>query len=211
VDLHLSLQPDADALLSENPLALLIGMVLDQQIPLEWAFAGPATLQRRLGRPLDAADLAAMDVDDLVAAFAERPALHRYPKAMATRVHDLCALLVDRYGGRAEAVWADASSGAELIARLQGLPGFGAQKAKIFAALLGKQAGVRPSGWRRATSPFGDAGTFCSVADITGEASLAKVRAYKQDMKAAAREAKAAAAASAPTDSSRRRAPATRR
>jgi uncharacterized HhH-GPD family protein len=193
--LRLSGDPEADALLSKDPLALLIGMVLDQQIPLEWAFAGPAELRRRLGRDLDATDIASMDPDALAAAFSARPALHRYPGSMAGRVQELCRLLVDTYGGKAEAVWTGVGSGADLFDRVRQLPGFGEQKAKIFVALLGKQLGVEPPGWRDVSTPFGDPHTYRSVADITDPASLDRVRAFKQELKA---KAKAAAAAKQP-------------
>lgn len=186
-DLHLSQNPEADKLLSTDPLALLIGMVLDQQVPLEWAFAGPFELQRRLGRSLDAGDLAARDPDELAAIFSEKPALHRYPGSMATRVHALCKALVEEYDGKAERVWAKAGSGAELLDRLRSLPGFGEQKAKIFVALLAKQLGVRPPGWEEASAPYGEAGSFRSAADIVDEATLSKVRAFKADMKAKAK------------------------
>ena len=194
VSLRLSGNPDADKLLSEDPLALLIGMVLDQQVPLEWAFAGPAELRRRLGRDLDATQISAMDPDDLAAAFSAKPALHRYPGSMAGRVQELCRVLVEDYGGRADALWEGVGSGTELFDRVRRLPGFGEQKAKIFVALLGKQLGVRPPGWREASLPFGDPGTHRSVADITDQTSLDRVRAFKQDMKAKNK----AAAASAP-------------
>jgi len=194
--LHLSGDPEADALLSEDPLALLIGMVLDQQVPLEWAFAGPAQLRRRLGGSLDAAAIADRDPAQLVAVFAAKPALHRYPGSMATRVQELCRLLVDRYGGRAENVWEGVASGAELLARVKELPGFGAHKAKIFVALLGKQLGVRPPGWVEAARPFADPGTTMSVADITDSSSLDRVRAFKADMKAKAKATGAGAGAS---------------
>ncbi|HLX88813.1 MAG TPA: HhH-GPD-type base excision DNA repair protein [Acidimicrobiales bacterium] len=191
--LHLSQNAEADELLSDDPLALLVGMVLDQQVPLEWAFSAPLVLLQRLGRPLDAAELAAMDPDELVAIFSEKPAMHRYPGSMAKRVHELCRTLVDDYGGRAERVWDRPESGAELLARLRALPGFGEQKAKIFVALLAKQLGVRPPGWEEVSAPFGEPDSHRSVADIVDEASLAKVRAFKQDMKAKAK-AKAASA-----------------
>jgi uncharacterized HhH-GPD family protein len=185
--LRLSGNPEADKLLSKDPLALLIGMVLDQQIPLEWAFAGPAELRRRLGHDLDAKEIASMDPEALAAAFSARPALHRYPGSMATRVQELCRMLIDNYGGKADNVWKGAGSGTELLTRVRQLPGFGEQKAKIFAALLGKQLGIQPEGWRGATTPFGEDGSYLSVADITGPASLAKVRSHKQAMKAKAR------------------------
>ena len=182
--LHLSGDRDADALLSKDPLALLIGMVLDQQIPLERAFAAPAELANRLGGPYDAASLAAMDPDELVAVFSARPALHRFPGSMAARVQALCVAVVEQYGGDASRVWRDAQDGKELLAAVKALPGFGEQKARIFVALLGKQLGVRPKGWEQASSPFGEPGSFRSIADIVGAESLANVRAFKQQMKA---------------------------
>jgi uncharacterized HhH-GPD family protein len=193
--LRLSGEPEADRLLSKDPLALVIGMVLDQQVPLEWAFAGPAELRRRLGHDLDAREIAAVDLEVLAATFSARPALHRYPGSMAARVQELCRMLVERYGGKADNVWKGVGSGTELLGRVRELPGFGEQKAKIFVALLGKQLGVRPPGWEDVSSPFGDADTYRSVADITDAASLDRVRAFKQEMKA---RAKAAAAAKAP-------------
>jgi uncharacterized HhH-GPD family protein len=183
--LHLSGDPEADALLSADPLALLVGMVLDQQVPLERAFSAPAELVRRLGQPLEAAALADMDPEALATVFAARPALHRYPGSMAARVQALARTVVDDYGGDAAAVWRGARTGPELLDRIRDLPGFGEQKARIFVALLGKQLGVRPAGWEDASSPFGDPGSFRSVADIVDQDSLASVRAYKQAMKAA--------------------------
>jgi uncharacterized HhH-GPD family protein len=170
-------------------------MVLDQQVPLEWAFAGPAELRRRLGHDLDAKEIAAMDPEVLAGTFSARPALHRYPGSMAARVQELCRMLVDRYDGKADNVWKGVGSGTELLGRVRELPGFGEQKAKIFVALLGKQLGVRPGGWEDVSSPFGDADTYRSVADITDAESLDRVRAFKQEMKA---RAKAAVAAKSP-------------
>ena len=181
--LHLAQNADADALLSKEPLALLIGMVLDQQIPLEHAFSSPRVLVDRLGHDLDAADLAAYDEDKLGSIFATPPALHRFPGSMAKRVQDMCRQLVDKYGGDAAAVWRGATSGDELLARIKALPGFGEQKARIFVALLGKQLGVQPPGWREAAGPYGEEGSRRSVADITGPDSLLEVRAYKKEMK----------------------------
>jgi uncharacterized HhH-GPD family protein len=192
--LFLSGDADADALLTKDPLALLIGMVLDQQIPLERAFKSPYDLQERLGTPLDAAALAAMDPDALAQVFSERPALHRFPKSMAGRVQEVCSLIVDSYGGDPAAIWTSAQDGKELLANVKALPGFGEQKARIFIALLGKQLEVRPPGWEKAASPFGDTGSFRSVADIDSPESLAKVRQYKQKMKAKAKKAQAAKA-----------------
>jgi uncharacterized HhH-GPD family protein len=185
--LYLSGDPEADALLAENPLALLIGLVLDQQIPLERAFKSPYDLLQRLGGGLDAASLAAMDPEALAQVFAQRPALHRFPKSMAARVQELCVLVVDAYSGDPAAVWNSAADGRELLANVKALPGFGEQKARIFVALLGKQLGVRPPGWERAAAPFGEAGSFRSVADIDSPETLAKVRQFKQKQKAKAK------------------------
>jgi uncharacterized HhH-GPD family protein len=190
--LCLAQDPEADALLTKDPLALLIGMVLDQQIPLEWAFKGPLNLTRRLGRGLNAADLAERDPEELAKAFATPPALHRFPGSMAGRVQELCRTIVADYDGDPAAVWTGAKNGAELVKRLEALPGFGKQKARIFAALLGKQLGVRPKGWREATGDYGVDGSYKSVADITDEKSLGRVRDYKKSMKAAAKEKAAA-------------------
>lgn len=189
--LRLSGDAEADKLLSDDPLALLVGMVLDQQIPLERAFSSPRDLRDRLGGRLDAAQIAEMDPERLSAVFAERPALHRFPAANAKRVQDLCRIVVDDYEGSASNVWATASTGEELLRRIRALPGFGEQKARIFVALLAKQLGVRPKGWQAAAGKFGDKGSFLSVADITDGASLARVRAHKQQMKAAAKAAAA--------------------
>jgi uncharacterized HhH-GPD family protein len=183
--LHLSQVAEADELLTNDPLALLIGMVLDQQVPLERAFSAPYELVQRLGKPLDAAELAEADPDALGAIFARQPALHRFPAAMAKRVQAMCRLIVDQYGGDAARVWASAADGRDLLKRVSALPGFGAQKAKIFVALLGKQLAVTPPGWREACAPFGEDGSFRSVADITDAQTLDRVRDYKKQMKAA--------------------------
>lgn len=176
--------PDADRLLVEDPLALLIGMLLDQQVPMEWAFRGPLTLRERLGVSghLDARAIAAMPPDELEALFRTKPALHRYPGSMAKRTHDLCRHLVDEYGGDAAAVWRDASSGDELYQRLRALPGYGEEKAKIFLAILGKRLGVAPPGWEEAAAPFSDT-TPRSVADIDSPESLQRVREWKTTQK----------------------------
>jgi len=179
--------PDADRYLVDDPLALLIGMVLDQQVPLEKAFSGPWVLRQRLGKDLDAAEIAAMNPDELTALFVERPALHRFPGSMAARVQELCRLLVQEYGGNAAAVWTGAATGAELFKRVKALPGFGEQKARIFVALLAKQLGVRPKGWESAAGAFGEAGSLASVADIDSPAALIAVREHKRAMKAAAK------------------------
>ena len=185
-------EPEANELLSRSPLALLIAMLLDQQVTLEKAFSGPLDLVRRLGHEPTAAELADFDPGRLAAIFSERPALHRYPKAMAARVQELARLIVDTYDGDSARLWESAGSGAELLERVVALPGFGAQKARIFVALLGKQLGVRPAGWREAAGVFGGEGTRFSVADITDERSLGEVRSYKQAMKAAAKAAASA-------------------
>ncbi|HEX2701164.1 MAG TPA: HhH-GPD-type base excision DNA repair protein [Acidimicrobiales bacterium] len=197
VKLHLAQNPAADALLSADPLALLIGMVLDQQIPLEKAFTSPLDLKERLGGRLDAGEIAAMDPDELATVFATPPALHRFPRANAKRVQDLCRIVVDQYGGKAAKVWKTAGDGTELLRRIKALPGFGEQKARIFVALLGKQLGVQPAGWQDAAGPFGETGSFMSVADIEGPESLVRVRRFKQERKAAARAAAEMAAAAA--------------
>ncbi|MGW5651870.1 HhH-GPD-type base excision DNA repair protein [Streptomyces humi] len=191
--LRLAQDPEADELLSRSRLAALTGMLLDQQVPMEWAFKGPATIARRMGTDdLDAHEIAAQDPEAFAALLSEKPAVHRYPGSMAKRIQQLCQYLVEHYDGDAEGIWRDVDSGTELLKRLQELPGFGKQKAQIFLALLGKQLGVRPTGWRAAAGAYGKAAAFRSVADITGPESLAKVRAHKQEMKAAAKAAKAA-------------------
>ena len=178
----------ADELLGRDPLALVLGMLLDQQFPMERAFAAPRLLADRLGvQSLDAAHLAGTDLEELTRVFQGPPALHRYPGSMAGRAQDLCRLLVERYDGSPENLWADASDGATLLRRLGELPGFGAQKSKIFLALLGKQYGVTPAGWREAAGDYGTDGSRRSVADITGPESLAEVRAFKQAQKQAAK------------------------
>jgi len=186
--LHIAQQADADALLDRDPLALLVGMLLDQQFPMERAFAGSYLLAQRMGvDQLNAHDIAEYDPEKFAALFVGPPAIHRFPGAMAARVQALARLLIDDYDARAEAVWEGAKSGAELHARVATLPGFGQQKARIFVALLGKQRGVRPRGWREAAGPYGEDGIFRSVADVVSPESLQKVRDHKKEMKAAAR------------------------
>jgi uncharacterized HhH-GPD family protein len=185
--LHLAQNDEADELLSRDPLALLIGMLLDQQIPMEKAFSGPAVLRDRLGADLDAATIATHA--ELEQLFATPPAIHRFPGSMARRVAELCRYLVEHYDGRAENVWSGVDTGSELLARLKALPGFGEQKARIFLALLGKQLGVRPDGWREAAGPYGEDGALRSVADVTSPESLQQVRAYQQSVKQAAKAA----------------------
>jgi uncharacterized HhH-GPD family protein len=184
--MSLAQRPEADALLDEDPLALLIGMLLDQQVPMERAFTGPYEISRRLGR-LDVAAIASADPEELAAVFAEPPAVHRFPSSMAARTQALCRYLVDRYEGDVSRLWSDAPDGRELLKRLSDLPGFGKQTAQIFLALLGKQRGVQPDGWREAAGPYGEDGVHRSVADIVDAESLAAVRAYKQEQKAAAK------------------------
>ncbi|MDA8060980.1 MAG: Fe-S cluster assembly protein HesB [Actinomycetota bacterium] len=185
--LHLAQDEEADLLLSEDPLALLIGLVLDQQIPLERAFSAPRDLRERLGGRLEAEEIAAMDPDSLAAIFSARPALHRFPAANAKRVQGLCRIVVDDYGGGAARIWEGAADGDDLLRRVRALPGFGEQKARIFIGLLGKQLGVQPPGWQEAAGSFGRQGTYMSIADIVDEESLGRVRAYKQQLKAAAK------------------------
>ena len=179
--------PAANALLVQDPLALLIGMLLDQQIPMEWAFAGPRTLQERLGGTLDAKAIAAMPPDELEAVFKQKPALHRYPGSMAGRTQDLCAFIAETYDGDAGKVWKGVRSGDELFRRVRELPGYGEQKAKILVAILAKRLGKAPSGWQEVASPYGDDEPR-SVADIDGPGALERVRAFKQAQKQAAKK-----------------------
>ncbi|RKR90924.1 putative HhH-GPD family protein [Micromonospora pisi] len=185
--LSLPIDAEANELLQRNPLALLLGMTLDQQIPMERAFAAPYDLVRRLGHEPDAAELAGYDPEALTAVFAERPALHRFPKAMAARVQELCRVLVERYDGDPAKIWTEAPDGRTAFKRINELPGFGKQKSQIFLALLGKRFDVRPTGWQEAAGQYGDADAHYSVADITDPESLLKVREHKQRMKAAAK------------------------
>ena len=181
--------PPADQLLATDPLALLIGMLLDQQVPMEKSFRGPYDLKERMGGRLDAAEIAALDGEALATLFKGPPALHRYPGSMAGRTQDLCRALLERYDGDAAAVWTSAATGQELFANLKALPGFGEQKARIFTALLAKRMGVTPPGWEDVAGPDGELGHF-SVADIDGPEALAAVREHKKAMKAAAKAAK---------------------
>ncbi|MGO8886470.1 MAG: HhH-GPD-type base excision DNA repair protein [Streptosporangiaceae bacterium] len=185
--LSLPIETEANELLSRSPLALLIAMLLDQQVPLEKAFSSPYQLARRLGHEPTAGELADYDPDALADVFAERPALHRYPRAMAGRTQELARLISERYDGDAAAVWTGAADGDDLRRRLAELPGFGAYKAQITIALLGKQLGVRPAGWREAAGRFGEENSHYSVADIVDDASLAAVREHKKQLKAAAK------------------------
>ena len=174
--LQLTQDPVADALLSEDPFALLVGMLLDQQIAMEVAFAGPKKIADRLGG-LDARLIADADPETFAAVCAQTPAVHRFPGSMAKRVQDLAREIVERYPGDPD--------GPEVLRRLKALPGFGEQKARIFLALLGKQYGVTPKGWRAAAGDYGRDGTHMSVADVVDKGSLDQVRAYKKKMKAA--------------------------
>lgn len=204
--LHITGDTAADNLLTTNPLALLVGMLLDQQVPMETAFAGPLKIEQRTGAS-DAAAIADMAPEEFLEAFRQTPAVHRFPGSMAARVQTLCQTLVDDWGGDAAAIWTRPASspvperggaadetkgpdGPEVLRRLKALPGFGEQKAKIFLALLGKQYGFDGAGWREASAPYGDDGVYLSVADIVSPDSLAKVRAHKKAMKAAAKVGK---------------------
>ncbi|OBI85547.1 HhH-GPD-type base excision DNA repair protein [Mycobacterium asiaticum] len=185
--LQLVQEPAADALLDANPFALLVGMLLDQQVPMETAFAGPKKIADRMGG-IDAADIAEYDPDKFAALCSEKPAIHRFPGSMAKRIQTLAQIIVDRYDGDAAALWtAGDPDGKEVLRRLKALPGFGEQKAQIFLALLGKQYGVTPKGWRSAAGEFGKSGTHISVADIVDAESLGRVRSYKKQMKAEAK------------------------
>jgi uncharacterized HhH-GPD family protein len=185
--LHLALDTEADALLSRDPFALLTGMLLDQQFPMERAFAGPRTLAERLGTPqrLDPASIAAYDPQAFADLMARPPAVHRFPGSMAGRVQALARVVTDEYDGDAAQLWQTASTGQELLGRVRALPGFGDQKARIFTALLGKQLEVRPAGWREAAGTYGEEGSRRSVADVVDAISLGEVRSYKQEMKRA--------------------------
>ena len=190
-ELYLAQEPPADVMLREQPLALLIGMLLDQQIPLEKAFVGPYRLAERLGAPhLDAAAIADHDPVDFAAIFAKPPAIHRFPGSMAERTQKLCRAIADTYGNDAASVWSGVTDARQLLKRVEALPGFGKQKAQIFVALLGKQFDVRPAGWQEIAGAYGEDGSFRSVADIVDPSSLTRVREYKKQMKVAAKAAK---------------------
>ena len=183
--LQLTSDANADALLSEDPFALLVGMLLDQQIAMEVAFAGPRKIADRLGG-LDARLIAEADPEAFAALCAQTPAVHRFPASMAKRIQELARAIVGGYDGDAAAVWNSGDpDAAEVLRRLKALPGFGEQKARIFLALLGKQYGVTPRGWRAAAGDYGRAGTHMSVADVVDKGSLDQVRAYKKKLKAA--------------------------
>jgi len=178
--------PAADKLLSNDPLALLIAMLLDQQQPMERAFAGPYLIAQRLNvRKLSAKKIAALPAAHFVSIVTQKPAVHRFPKAMAERIQKLCQVVNSDYGANASNIWNDVTDAGELFLRLKKLPGFGEDKAKIFIALLGKQLAVRPRNWRKVSAPYGDPGTRMTVADVRNQRSLLEVRAFKQEMKAA--------------------------
>jgi uncharacterized HhH-GPD family protein len=187
---HLAQDPEADALLGRSPLAVLVGMVLDQQIPREWAFKGPAAIARRMGTDdLDAHEIVAFEPETFVRLLSDKPAVHPRPGPMAKLIQRLCHYLVEHYGGAPEAIWRDVDSGQELLRRLEELPGFGERKAQILLALLGERLGVRPAGWREAAGPYGEEKSLRSVADVTGPESPAEVRAHEQEAKTAAEAA----------------------
>lgn len=187
MSLTLSQDPDADALLDRSPLALLLAMLMDQQVPMERAFAAPYGLAQRLGHDPDAHELADYDPEALAALFAQPPALHRYPKSMAGRVQQACRALVNDYDGDATGLWSGVADAKELHNRLVALPGYGKQKAQIFVALLGKQRGVTPQGWREVAGTYGEQDVYRSAADVVDAESLDRVRDYKQQVKAAAK------------------------
>lgn len=186
--LQIAQDPHADEVLSTDSFGLLVGMLLDQQFPMERAFAGPAKILDRFGS-LDPAEIAAAEPEGFADLCATPPAIHRYGRSMAGRIQSLAAVVVDEYDGAAETIWTGASDTSDLLRRLQALPGFGEQKARIFAALLGKQLGVTAPGWREAIGPYAEEGSFRSVADVVDPDSLQKVRDFK---KAAKEQAKAA-------------------
>ncbi|MBY4131204.1 Fe-S cluster assembly protein HesB [Rhodococcus fascians] len=186
--LHLVGDPEADALLAEDPFALLIGMLLDQQVPMESAFAGPKKLVDRLG-DLKVDTVADADPDEFAALCSQTPAVHRFPGSMAKRIQGLAAFLVENYDGKPQEIWTrENPDGAEVLKRLKALPGYGDQKARIFLALLGKQMGVTPDGWRKAAGAYGDEDARRSIADVVDEKSLLEVREFKKAAKAAAKK-----------------------
>lgn len=183
-NLHLAGEPAADELLARDPFALIVGLLLDQQIPMEWAFTGPATIAGRLGADsLDPAVIAGYDPEEFAALVAQKPAVHRFPGSMAKRIQALAAYVIEHWDGDAEAIWRDAATGKELLDRVKALPGYGDQKARILVALLGKQFGVQPEGWREAAGAYGDEGSTRSIADVVDADSLLAVRAFKREAK----------------------------
>ena len=191
--IRIAQEEHADQVLSDDPFALLVGMLLDQQYPMEHAFRGPAKVLDRFGT-LDPSRIAEAEPEAFADLCATPPAIHRYGRSMAGRLQSLAAVVRDEYGGRAETIWTEAADGADLVARLKALPGFGDQKARIFAALVGKQLGVRPAGWQEAIGPYAEDGSYRSVADVVDETSLQKVREFKQAAKAAAKASAAGTA-----------------
>lgn len=185
--LRIAQDEHADEVLSEDPFALLVGMLLDQQFPMERAFAGPAKILDRFGT-LAPDKVAATQAEEFAAVFAQPPAVHRFHGSMARRVQELATAVVTTYGGDARRLWEEAATGGELLTRLRALPGFGEQKAKIFVALLGKQLGVRPPGWHEAAGAYAEEGAFRSVADVVDADSLQRVRAFKQQAKQRAKQ-----------------------
>jgi uncharacterized HhH-GPD family protein len=181
--LYITGNPEGDRLLHRDGTALLIGMLLDQQVPMEWAFTGPYTIKQRLGH-CDAGRIASMDVEKFVSVSREKPAIHRFPDSMARRIHALCAIIADEYDGKGANIWKGVDDANELKRRLRKLPGYGEEKAEIFIALLGKRFGVRPTGWKKAAGVFSDSQPR-SVADIHSAATLLKVRGFKKMQKAA--------------------------
>jgi uncharacterized HhH-GPD family protein len=187
-ELRLTGDAEADRLLGEDPFALLTGMLLDQQVAMEVAFAGPKKIADRMGG-FSVTKIAETDLDQFVELCLIKPAIHRYGGSMARRVHALAQYVVERYGGRTDAIWTEGDpDGPEVLKRLKALPGYGEQKAKIFLALLGKQLGVQPAGWREAAGAYGEDGSRRSIADVTGPESLAEVRSFKKAAKTAAKE-----------------------
>jgi uncharacterized HhH-GPD family protein len=184
--IRIAQDPHADEVLSGSSFALLVGMLLDQQYPMEHAFRGPAKILDRFGS-LDPAAIAGADPEEFASLCSTPPAIHRYPGSMAARVQALAAVVVEEYDGRAERLWEEAGSGKELLRRLQALPGYGKQKAQIFTALVGKQLGVRPDGWEQAAGDYAETGSYRSVADVVDGTSLERVRSFKKEKKAAAK------------------------
>ncbi|MBD0322644.1 MAG: Fe-S cluster assembly protein HesB [Aldersonia sp.] len=188
VKLNLVGDKEADQLLAGDSFALLVGMLLDQQVAMETAFAGPKKIADRMGG-FDVHRIAEADPDEFAALCSTTPAVHRFPGSMAKRIQALAAYIVEAYGGRTEAIWTEGDpDGREVLKRLAALPGYGDQKARIFLALLGKQMGVRPEGWRAAAGSYGDDGSRRSIADVVDADSLAEVREFKRQAKAAAKK-----------------------
>ena len=183
--IRIAQETTADEVLTDSPFALLMGMMLDQQYPMEHACRGPAKVLARFGS-LEPAALADADPDEFAALCTVPPAVHRFPGSMAARIQALARVVVEEYDGHAERLWQEADSGRELMRRLQALPGFGKQKAQIFTALLGKQLDVRPDGWQAAAGDYAEPGSHRSVADVVDQASLDAVRAFKKEKKRAA-------------------------